>query len=82
MPTIIPIPGANPVARLDENSRVLDLRDEEMDQIFAVLAGFTPAGESYHAFIAINTLGSCQGIWPQNEDVATGVVAKSLVSTV
>ncbi|KAI3321120.1 voltage-gated shaker-like K+ channel, subunit [Xylariaceae sp. AK1471] len=55
MPTIIPIPGATTVARVEENSKMIDLTDEEMGQIDATLADFTPAGERYHASVAMNT---------------------------
>ncbi|KAI0872413.1 voltage-gated shaker-like K+ channel, subunit [Hypoxylon argillaceum] len=55
MPTIVPIPGATTVARVDENSKVIDLTDEEMARIDAVLATFTPAGGRYNAAAPINT---------------------------
>ncbi|KAJ8108222.1 hypothetical protein ONZ43_g6491 [Nemania bipapillata] len=55
MPTIIPIPGATTVAKVDENSKVIDLTDEEMARIDAVLADFTPAGARYNDAVPINT---------------------------
>ncbi|KAI1276925.1 voltage-gated shaker-like K+ channel, subunit [Xylaria sp. FL0933] len=55
MPTIVPIPGATTVERVDENSKVVDLTDEELMRIDAVLAEFTPAGERYGASIPMNT---------------------------
>ena len=55
MPTIIPIPGATTVARVEENSKQIDITDEEMAQIDAILAKFTPAGERYPATIQTNT---------------------------
>lgn len=55
MPTIIPIPGATTVARVQENSKLIDITDEEMAQIDAILAKFTPAGERYRAIFESNT---------------------------
>jgi len=55
MPTIIPIPGATTVARVQENSKLIDITNEEMAQIDAILAKFTPAGERYPANIESNT---------------------------
>jgi len=55
MPIIIPIPGATTVARVKENSKLIDLTDEEMAQIDAALVKFTPAGERYPASVPINT---------------------------
>ena len=55
MPTIIPIPGATTVARVEENSKLIDITDEEMAQIDAILAKFKPAGERYPAHFEQNT---------------------------
>jgi pyridoxine 4-dehydrogenase len=55
MPTIIPIPGATKVERVEENSKQIDLTDEEMAQIDAILAKFTPAGDRYPASVPVNT---------------------------
>lgn len=55
MPTIIPIPGATTEARVEENSRLIELTDDEMAQIDATLARFTTAGERYPSSIATNT---------------------------
>lgn len=55
MPTIIPIPGATTAERAAENSRVIDLTDEEMAEIDATLAKFTTAGERYPPRAARNT---------------------------
>lgn len=55
MPTIIPIPGATTVARVEENSKLIDINDEELAQIDTILARFTPAGERYPDTIAMNT---------------------------
>lgn len=55
MPTIIPIPGATTVERVHENCKLIDLTDEEMARIDAVLANFTTAGERYNPSIPVNT---------------------------
>ncbi|EMR70263.1 putative pyridoxal reductase protein [Eutypa lata UCREL1] len=55
MPTIIPIPGATTAARVEENSKLVDITDEEMAQIDATLAKFTTAGERYPDYVPVNT---------------------------
>ena len=55
MPTIIPIPGATTAARVEENSKVVNITDEEMAQIDAILAKFTTAGDRYPGFVKTNT---------------------------
>ncbi|GAW17667.1 hypothetical protein ANO14919_071270 [Xylariales sp. No.14919] len=55
VPTIIPIPGATTVERVNENTRVVDLTDDELARIDTVLAAFTPAGGRYHDAVPINT---------------------------
>lgn len=55
MPQIIPIPGATTLARVEENSKVVDLTEEEMAQLDAILGKFTPAGERYPAHVPTNT---------------------------
>ncbi|KAI2617861.1 Aldo/keto reductase [Hypoxylon sp. NC1633] len=55
MPTIIPIPGATTAERVEENSKVIDLTDEEMAQIDATLAKFTTAGARYPDYVPIDT---------------------------
>lgn len=55
MPTIIPIPGATTAARVEENSKLIDITDEEIAEIDAILAKFTTAGERYPATIETNT---------------------------
>ncbi|KAI3322749.1 putative aldo/keto reductase [Xylariaceae sp. AK1471] len=55
MPTIIPIPGATTSARVEENSKLIDLTDEDMAQIDTILASFTVAGSRYHPMVATNT---------------------------
>ncbi|KAJ8127755.1 hypothetical protein O1611_g5878 [Lasiodiplodia mahajangana] len=55
MPTIIPIPGATTAARVEENSKIVDITDEEMAEIDAILASFTVAGTRYHPMVATDT---------------------------
>ncbi|KAI1771468.1 voltage-gated shaker-like K+ channel, subunit [Hypoxylon cercidicola] len=55
MPAIIPIPGATTAERVEENTKVIDLTDEEMAQIDATLAKFTPAGARYPDSIPMDT---------------------------
>lgn len=55
MPRIIPIPGATTIARVEENSKVVDLTDDEMAQIDATLAKVTPAGSRYPDNIPVDT---------------------------
>lgn len=55
MPTIIPIPGATTVERVEENSKLIDITDEEMEELDAILAKFKPFGDRYPAFIPSNT---------------------------
>ena len=55
MPTIIPIPGATTVARVEENSKVVELTDSDMDEIDAILTKFEPAGERYPEGVPTHT---------------------------
>lgn len=55
MPLIIPIPGATTIARVEENSKLVDLTDDEMAQIDVTLAKFTPAGSRYPDSIPVDT---------------------------
>ncbi|KAI1824879.1 putative aldo/keto reductase [Xylaria intraflava] len=55
MPTIIPIPGATTKARVDENSKLVDLTEDDLAQIDAILANFTVAGGRYHPMVPTNT---------------------------
>lgn len=47
MPEIIPIPGSTTVARVEENSKLIDITDEEMAQLDEILAKFEVAGSRY-----------------------------------
>lgn len=55
MPEIIPIPGATTAARVKENSTIVELTDEEMAELDAVLAKFTVAGGRYPDGAHMNT---------------------------
>lgn len=55
MPTIIPIPGSTTVARVEENSRLVYITDEEMAEIDAILAKYPVAGGRWPNHIPINT---------------------------
>ncbi|KAI0852907.1 putative aldo/keto reductase [Daldinia vernicosa] len=53
--TIIPIPGATTVARIDENAVQVDISDEEMAQIDATLSKVKPSGGRYPDVVPVNT---------------------------
>ncbi|KAI0111619.1 putative aldo/keto reductase [Daldinia grandis] len=53
--TIIPIPGATTVARIDENAVQVDISDEEMAQIDTTLSKFKPSGGRYPDVVPVNT---------------------------
>ena len=55
MPVIIPIPGATTAERVDENSKIVDLTLEELDEIDATLAKFEIKGDRYPSTIPTNT---------------------------
>lgn len=55
MPTIIPIPGATTASRVEENSKLVEITDEEMAEIDATLAKFTTAGSRYPDYVPTNT---------------------------
>lgn len=55
MPVIIPIPGASAAERVEENSKVVEINDQEMAEIDSLLAHFTPSGERYPGTMATNT---------------------------
>lgn len=55
MPTIIPIPGTTTAERVEENSKLIDITDEEMAEIDDILAKFTPAGGRSPETLQVNT---------------------------
>ncbi|KAL1614317.1 hypothetical protein SLS56_012139 [Neofusicoccum ribis] len=57
MPVIIPIPGMTTAERVEENSKIVDLTEEEMQEIDKILASFEVVGTRYpeHAMHMTNT---------------------------
>lgn len=55
MPTIIPIPGATTVDRVNENSKVIKLDQDEMAAIDEILAKMDVKGARYHTPVLMNT---------------------------
>ncbi|KAM0287714.1 hypothetical protein ACHAQH_000245 [Verticillium albo-atrum] len=55
MPTIIPIPGTTSASRVEENGKLVDISDAEMEEIDAMLAKFDVAGGRYPAGAPVNT---------------------------
>ena len=55
MPTIIPIPGATTAARVEENSKLIEISDEEMKEIDETLGKFKIVGERYPDMKLTNT---------------------------
>lgn len=55
MPTIIPIPGATTAARVNENSKLVDLTDEEMKVIDEILEKMEVKGSRYPDYVPTNT---------------------------
>jgi pyridoxine 4-dehydrogenase len=49
MPTIIPIPGSSNPDRIRENATIIELTDEDLAEIDAMLRGFVMAGDRYPA---------------------------------
>jgi pyridoxine 4-dehydrogenase len=49
--TVIPIPGATTADKVNENSKVVDLTDEDLAELDAILSKFKPAGGRYPDFI-------------------------------
>lgn len=47
MPKIIPIPGSSNPDRVRENCTIVELSDEDMAEIDAILSSFTAAGTRY-----------------------------------
>ncbi|KAM0329984.1 hypothetical protein ACHAQA_004153 [Verticillium albo-atrum] len=54
MPTIIPIPGTTSASRVEENAKLVDLSDAEMEDIDATLAKFDVAGGRYPDGVPMN----------------------------
>ncbi|BCS24274.1 pyridoxine 4-dehydrogenase [Aspergillus puulaauensis] len=52
---IVPIPGSSTADRVLENSKIVDVSEEDLDQIDAILKTFTPAGARYPPIVQTNT---------------------------
>lgn len=55
MPVIIPIPGATTAERVEENSKLVDLSDEEMAIVDGILEKMDVKGARYPDFVPVNT---------------------------
>ncbi|KAB5581255.1 NADP-dependent oxidoreductase domain-containing protein [Coniochaeta sp. 2T2.1] len=53
MPVIIPIPGATTAERVEENTRLLQLTDHELEEINGTLANFQVRGTRYPAGVPV-----------------------------
>lgn len=53
--TIVLIPGSSTADRVLENSKIVDVSEEDLDQIDAILKTFTPAGARYPPIVQTNT---------------------------
>ncbi|KAI0125576.1 aldo/keto reductase [Xylariales sp. AK1849] len=53
--SIIPIPGATTAERVKENGKDIELTDDDVAELDAVLSKFEPAGERYPDFVPVNT---------------------------
>ncbi|KAK3341451.1 NADP-dependent oxidoreductase domain-containing protein [Lasiosphaeria hispida] len=48
MPKIVPIPGASSVERVRENAVEIELTEDDMAEIDAIIKDFAPVGDRYH----------------------------------
>ena len=55
MPTIIPIPGSTTVSRVQENSKAVELGEDELNEINETLEAFEIAGARYPEGIPTET---------------------------
>jgi pyridoxine 4-dehydrogenase len=55
MPTVIPIPGATTAARVEENSKVVEITEQDFAAVDAILKKFPVAGGRYPEHIPTNT---------------------------
>ncbi|KAL3438786.1 hypothetical protein BDV09DRAFT_191913 [Aspergillus tetrazonus] len=53
--TIVPVAGLSTPEREEENSKIMEVSDEQLDQIDAIVKSFTPAGERYPPIFQTNT---------------------------
>jgi pyridoxine 4-dehydrogenase len=55
VPTVIPIPGATAASRVTENSKLVELSEDEFTTISDMVHGFETAGRRYPEQFAVNT---------------------------
>lgn len=55
LPLVIPIPGATTIARVEENSKVVKLTEEEMESLTGLAKNFETAGARYPSHVPVNT---------------------------
>ncbi|KAM0456652.1 hypothetical protein ACHAO4_003683 [Trichoderma viride] len=55
LPLVIPIPGATTIARVEENSKVVELTGEDMQSLTGLAKNFETAGARYPSHVPTNT---------------------------
>lgn len=55
LPTVIPLPGSTTVERVTENSRTVEISEDEFTAINKIVRGFEVAGARYPAGVPMNT---------------------------
>ncbi|KAM0513742.1 hypothetical protein ACHAPE_007568 [Trichoderma viride] len=55
LPLVIPIPGATTIARVEENSKVVELTEEDMQSLTGLAKNFETAGARYPSHVPTNT---------------------------
>ncbi|KAM0472528.1 hypothetical protein ACHAPX_008685 [Trichoderma viride] len=55
LPLVIPIPGATTIARVEENSKVVELTEEDMQSLTSLAKNFETAGARYPSHVPTNT---------------------------
>ncbi|GFP59614.1 pyridoxal reductase [Trichoderma asperellum] len=55
LPLVIPIPGATTVARVEENAKVIELTEEDMESLTGLAKNFETAGARYPSHVPTNT---------------------------
>lgn len=55
LPTIVPIPGAGAPGRVEENAKLIDLTENELEDILKLIKDFEVAGTRYPDGAPVNT---------------------------
>ncbi|EHK49463.1 uncharacterized protein TrAtP1_010690 [Trichoderma atroviride] len=55
LPLVIPIPGATTIERVEENSKVVELTEEDMQSLTGLAKNFETAGARYPSHVPTNT---------------------------